>query len=50
MAVIPIRVFINKKGLAKIDIALVKGKKKYDKRQCLKERDIQRRKMWKGSF
>lgn len=50
MAVIPIKVFINKKGLAKIDIALVKGKKKYDKRQCLKERDIQRRKMWKGSF
>lgn len=50
MAVIPVRVFIDKKGLAKIDIALVKGKKKYDKRQCLKERDIQRRKMWKGSF
>ena len=50
LSVIPIRVFINKKGLAKIDIALVKGKKKYDKRQCLKERDIQRRKMWKSSF
>ena len=50
MSVIPITVFMNKKGFVKIDIALAKGKKKYDKRKVLKERDIQRRKMWKGSF
>ena len=42
MSVIPITVFMNKKGFVKIDIALAKGKKKYDKRKVLKERDLLR--------
>jgi len=42
LTIIPTRLFINEKGLAKIDIALAKGKKLYDKRDSIKERDLQR--------
>jgi SsrA-binding protein len=37
--VIPLRLFINEKGLAKVEIAIAQGKKLYDKRQDLKEKD-----------
>lgn len=40
--IIPIRLFINEKGLAKVVIALAKGKKEYDKRQTLREKDDKR--------
>ena len=40
--IIPIRMFVNDNGLAKIVIAIAKGKKEYDKRQTLKERDDKR--------
>jgi len=40
--VIPVRMFINDKGLAKIVIAVAKGKKEYDKRESLRERDDKR--------
>jgi len=36
--IVPTRLFINEKGLAKIVIALAKGKKEYDKREALKEK------------
>ncbi len=36
--IIPVRLFINEKGLAKLVIAVAKGKKEYDKRQSLKEK------------
>ncbi|TAE11707.1 MAG: SsrA-binding protein SmpB [Bacteroidetes bacterium] len=39
---IPIRMFINDKGLAKMEIALAKGKKLYDKRNDIKDRDVKR--------
>jgi len=39
--IIPTKLFINDKGLAKIVIAIAKGKREYDKRQSLKERDDQ---------
>lgn len=39
---IPILLFINEKGLAKLEIALAKGKKLYDKRETLKGKDMQR--------
>jgi len=39
MALIPTKLFISKKGLAKIEIALGKGKNTYDKRESLKEKD-----------
>ena len=42
MTIIPIRLFINEKGKAKLEIALVKGKKIYDKRESIKEKDQKR--------
>ena len=42
MAIIPIRLFINEKGKAKLEIALAKGKKIYDKRESIKEKDQKR--------
>ena len=42
MAIIPIRLFINEKGKAKLEIALAKGKKIYDKRESIKEKDMKR--------
>lgn len=40
--IVPVRVYINEKGLAKVVIALAKGKKQYDKRESLKEKDDKR--------
>ncbi|MFQ3341039.1 MAG: SsrA-binding protein [Flavobacteriaceae bacterium] len=40
--IVPIRLFINEKGFAKVHIALAKGKKLYDKRETLKDRDNKR--------
>ena len=40
--IVPVRLFINEKGLAKVLIAVAKGKKLYDKRQSLKEKDDKR--------
>lgn len=42
LIIIPTRVFINDSGLAKMDIALAKGKKLYDKRDSIKEKDMKR--------
>lgn len=40
--VIPLNLYINEKGLAKLKIALAQGKKNYDKRESIKERDQKR--------
>ena len=40
--IIPILLFINERGLAKLEIALAKGKHFYDKRESLKRKDSQR--------
>lgn len=40
--IVPLLVFIDEHGRAKIDIALCKGKKEYDKRQTLKEKEDRR--------
>ena len=37
--IVPVRLFLNEKGLAKLVIALAKGKKQYDKRESLREKD-----------
>ncbi|WMI67585.1 MULTISPECIES: SsrA-binding protein SmpB [unclassified Mangrovimonas] len=42
LTIVPLRVFINEKGYAKMDIALAKGKKLYDKRDTIKDRDNKR--------
>lgn len=42
LTIIPLVLFTNNKGLAKIDIALCRGKKEYDKRESIKDRDSKR--------
>jgi SsrA-binding protein len=42
-AIIPLRLFINDRGLAKLEIALAKGKKLYDKRDTIRDRDNKRK-------
>jgi SsrA-binding protein len=42
LTIVPIRLFINDRGFAKIEIALAKGKKLYDKREDLKAKDAKR--------
>lgn len=42
ITLIPTRLYINEKGLAKLDIALAKGKKLFDKRNDIKEKDQRR--------
>lgn len=41
--IIPLKLFINSKGLAKMDIALAKGKKLHDKRETIRDRDNKKR-------
>ena len=40
--IVPLRVFINDRGLAKMVIGVGRGKKEYDKRQTMRERDDKR--------
>jgi len=42
LTIIPTRLFVNDRGFAKLEIALAKGKKLYDKRETIKERDVSR--------
>jgi len=42
MTVIPTRLWVNENGFAKLDISLAKGKKMYDKRESIKEKDNRR--------
>jgi SsrA-binding protein len=39
ITIVPLNLFINKKGLAKITIAIAKGKKEFDKRNVIKDRE-----------
>jgi SsrA-binding protein len=40
--IVPLRIFLTEKGLAKLEIGLGKGKKLYDKRETIKQRDNDR--------
>ncbi|MES2544205.1 MAG: SsrA-binding protein SmpB [Bacteroidota bacterium] len=42
LTIVPLKLFTNEKGLAKLEIGLCKGKKTYDKRESLKEQDTKR--------
>ena len=42
LTIIPYRLFLNDKGLIKMEIVLAKGKKLYDKRETIKKRDVDR--------
>lgn len=40
--IVPLRMFISNRGFAKVEIALAQGKKDFDKRDTIKERDSKR--------
>ena len=40
--IVPLRMYINEAGLAKVEIALVRGKQQFDKRDTIRDRDAQR--------
>jgi SsrA-binding protein len=42
LTIIPLRLYVNEKGYAKMEIALCRGKKTYDKRETIKDRDTKR--------
>lgn len=42
LTMVPLKLFINEKGLAKLDVGLARGKKTFDKRESLKEKDAKR--------
>ena len=39
LTLIPTKVFVNDKGIAKLEVSIAKGKKLYDKRNIIKERE-----------
>ena len=41
-SIIPLRIYIDERGFAKMDIAIARGKKQFDKRQSIKEREDKR--------
>jgi SsrA-binding protein len=42
LTIIPLKLFLNERGFAKLEIALAKGKKIHDKRDTIKKRDVER--------
>ena len=40
--IVPVRLYVNERGIAKLEIALAQGKKVYDKRKSIKEKDVKR--------
>ena len=44
MTVVPLKLYFNPRGIAKVELGLARGKKKYDKRETLKQRDWQKQK------
>ena len=43
ISIIPLELFISKNGFAKLEIAIARGKKLYDKRRTMKERELKRK-------
>ena len=42
MTIVPVQMYINEEGRAKVEIALARGKKQYDKRESIAQRDAKR--------
>lgn len=42
LTIVPVKLFISDRGFAKLNIALAKGKKQFDKREDIKKRDVER--------
>lgn len=43
LTIVPTKMFINDRGLCKVEVCLCQGKKNYDKRETLKEKDMKKR-------
>ncbi len=43
LTLVPLKIYINRKGLAKVEIAVARGKKNYDKRETMAKRDAERK-------
>ena len=43
LTIVPTKMFINDRGLCKVEVCLCQGKKTYDKRESLKEKDMKKR-------
>ena len=43
LTIVPTKMFVNERGLCKVEICLCQGKKNYDKRESLKEKDMKKR-------
>ncbi len=42
LTIIPLRMYFNERGKVKVEIALARGRKKYDKREAIKRRELER--------
>ncbi len=42
LTIVPTKMFINERGLCKVEVCLCQGKKNYDKREVLKEKDLKK--------
>ena len=42
LTLVPVRIFVNERGFAKLEIAVARGKKLFDKRATIKDRDVKR--------
>ncbi|MBM3936129.1 MAG: SsrA-binding protein SmpB [Sphingomonadales bacterium] len=42
LSLVPLRLYFSERGFAKVEIALARGRKSYDKRQAIKEKDLDR--------
>ena len=42
LSVLPLRLFMNERGFAKLEIGVGRGKKKFDKRETIKQKDTKR--------
>ncbi len=42
LTIVPLKMFISETGYAKVEIAVAQGKKSFDKRESIKERDVER--------
>jgi SsrA-binding protein len=44
MTIVPLSIFFNARGIAKVNLGLAKGRRKADQREAIKDRDWQRQK------
>lgn len=43
VTIVPLKIYFNDRGFAKVEIAVARGKKKYDKREAIKKRELEKK-------